>query len=45
MRTPAEFDDVALDAARLLDEAADFEDADEELTGDRRPTPLPAAGR
>jgi hypothetical protein len=37
-------DEVALDAARLLDEAADFEDADEELTGDRRPTPLPEAG-
>ena len=37
-------DEVALDAARLLDEAADFEDADEELTGDRRPTPLPAVG-
>ena len=41
-------DEVALDAARLLDEAADFEDADEELseelTGDRRPTPLPAFG-
>ena len=37
-------DELALDAARLLDEAADFEDADEELTGDRRPTPLPAVG-